>query len=66
VHLFGKLRTLLATYKKQEGTTDQGALRDSLTDLRHLADEQGLDFFKALDGSYEVYLQEKHDPCDPT
>ena len=57
------IETMLATYKKSQGTDDHGALRDALTDLRHIADEQKLDFFKALDGSYEVYLEEK--ACAP-
>jgi len=37
----------------------QSAFRDLLTDLRHVADHLEVDFNFALDGSYEVYLQEK-------
>lgn len=36
-------------------------LRDLLTDLRHLADEEDLDFYATLGGSYEVYLDERTD-----
>ena len=43
----------------EEGVTEQSALRDVLTDLRHLSDERKWDFHKALDGSYEVYLEER-------
>ena len=44
---------------EKEGTERQFALRDLLTDLRHAADALDLDFFKAMDGSYQVYLKEK-------
>jgi hypothetical protein len=36
----------------------QAQLRDVLTDIRHYADVHGLDFHQALDGSYQVYLEE--------
>jgi hypothetical protein len=39
-------------------------LRDLLTDCRHYADQYGIDFFDALDGSYQVYLEEKDDASD--
>ncbi len=39
----------------------QFALRDLLTDVRHAADHLGLDMHQALDGSYDVYLEEKVD-----
>ena len=44
-----------------EETNDnrQAQLRDLLTDLRHYADVGGLDFQEALDGSNQVYLEEK-------
>ena len=40
-------------------TERQSALRDLLTDVRHATDHLGLDMHEALEGSYEVYLQEK-------
>lgn len=43
----------------EAGTDVQSALRDLITDLRHVADVYNLDFHKALDGSYEVYLEER-------
>jgi len=43
----------------EEGVTEQSALRDVLTDLRHLSDERELGFHAAVDGSYEVYLEER-------
>lgn len=33
-------------------------LRDVLTDCRHYADRHGINFSDALDGSYQVYLEE--------
>jgi len=53
-----QLETLLKRYV-EEGTTKQCALRDLLTDLRHFSDAEGLDLFQALDGSYEVYCEER-------
>jgi len=41
-----------------EGTEEQCALRDLLTDLRHVANELGLDFEFADSGSFDVYHEE--------
>lgn len=59
-HAVQKLEAVLKRYAA-EGTTKQCALRDLLTDLRHYSDAHGLDFFKALDGSYEVYCEERQE-----
>ena len=53
-----KLIALDAHYLESDGN-QQVTLRDILTDLRHYVDEYGLDIYKALDGSYQVYLEEK-------
>jgi|GEM_PF-6735416 len=37
----------------------ESALRDLLTDLRHLADAVNLNFFALLDSSYQHYCKEK-------
>ena len=52
------LGRLLETYAREQGCEPQSALRDLLTDLRHLSDEMGMDFPKASDGSYDSYLEE--------
>lgn len=52
------LQLLLAQCMTEQGTTPQGALRDVLTDLRHIAHEQRLDFDEAVDGSGEVFDEE--------
>jgi len=43
---------------KAEDITEQSALRDMLTDLRHVAEEMGLDFDFAVEGSEEVFAFE--------
>lgn len=53
------LRRTLRAYAKTEECGEQCALRDLLTDLRHLSDELGLDFHAAEDGSYDGYLEER-------
>lgn len=57
-----RIARLLATEKHYAETNDdpQAQLRDVLTDLRHFADDQELDFERALDSSYDVYLEETH------
>lgn len=40
----------------------QTTMRDLLTDLRHHAAANNLDLGKAMDGSYQVFLGEHHDP----
>lgn len=45
-----------------EAADKQGALRDLMTDLRHVADRLKLCYHEAEKGSYEVYLEEKKEP----
>jgi hypothetical protein len=54
-----QIRDMIIGTAAIEGTTEQCALRDLLTDVRHVVDELGLDLHEALDGSYQVYLEEK-------
>lgn len=56
-----KLREIFAILKETCGDNEQSTLRDLLTDIRHFSDIHDLDFHKALDGSYEVYLEEKEE-----
>ena len=56
------MKAHITAYAKKEGTEEQFALRDLLTDLRHTADAMGLDFEVALAGSLEVYEEENDDP----
>jgi hypothetical protein len=53
------IKDLIVQIAGEKDTDLQGAMRDFLTDLRHAADDMKLDFYKALDGSYTVYLEEK-------
>lgn len=54
-----KLAELVQQFADNEAPSIQSAFRDLLTDMRHVADHLGVDFFFAIDGSYEVYLEEK-------
>jgi len=56
--LKNRLKELMAEYAQEVGTTGQSALRDIMTDLRHIADDQDLDFDYADIASEEVYLIE--------
>ena len=42
-----------------EFNDDMESITDLLTDLRHYADARKIDFYKALDMSYQHYLAEK-------
>lgn len=53
-----KLDKLIADLAKAEGTTLQAALRDVLTDLRHIAVARGLDFHQAEEGAVQVFQEE--------
>lgn len=47
----------------EAGDDPQATLRDLLTDLRHHAAANNLDLGQALDGSYQVFLEEHNDPA---
>lgn len=53
-----ELLAVLDRVANTEGTTEHGALRDILTDLRYVADALGLDFDAAVIGSTDVYVEE--------
>lgn len=53
---------LVSAIVKTEGTTEQEAFRDLITDIRHVCDARKWNFEEAMKGSYEVYLEEKADP----
>ena len=38
------------------------AVQDMITDLRHYADEHGIDFYEAMDRSYDAYTMDKAEP----
>lgn len=54
-----RLNALIEEYVNEEGTDAQSALRDIMTDLRHIADDLNIDFDFAGVGSEEVYNEEK-------
>ena len=48
-----------------EGATKQAAIRDLLTDIRHYCEAKRLDFYAAVDGSYDVYCDERQEDRQP-
>lgn len=52
------LAAFMKRVMKKDGTSPQSALRDILTDLRHVAKKEGLDFDFAVEGSAEVFFEE--------
>jgi hypothetical protein len=55
------LEKLFLDYAVDVGCHKQSAIRDMLTDLRHLSAKYGINFQDALDGSATVYLEEVGD-----
>jgi len=56
--LLDELGTLLTRYGQDQGTDGKGAFRDMLTDLMHVAQNQGLDFNERLKAARRVFKQE--------
>ena len=54
-----QLKSLIVKTAEGEGCSAQSALRDILTDLRHIALDDKLDFDKAIEGSKEVVVEER-------
>jgi len=56
-----RMKKIVESYEKEQGTDTSSAVRDLLTDLRHYCDAKGIDMYVLLDGSYQVYLEEKEE-----
>lgn len=54
-----KLAAVIREYMETEGTGYDCALRDTLTDIRHLCDIEGLDYAAIDDRAHEVYTDEQ-------
>jgi hypothetical protein len=54
-----RMKDMIREIAQTQGTNPQGALRDMLTDLRHIAQQENLDFDFAVQGSAEVYEEEQ-------
>jgi hypothetical protein len=65
--MLSELEYVLKTHGDLEALSDQSSLRDLISDLRHLADDLGLDFRLALAGATvedePVALLGVFDPC---
>ncbi len=53
------LETTIEKYGAAGETSTESAIRDLLTDLRHYCDQHQVDFDDRLEGSLDVYLEEK-------
>lgn len=56
--LLGQLSRIITEYSEREGTELHCAIRDVLTDVRHLCDIREFDFAALDTDAYQVYLQE--------
>lgn len=56
--LYSEVWRIIAVYSASEGCSTQAAMRDLLTDIRHIAQDLDLDFDAAVVGSEEVASEE--------
>jgi hypothetical protein len=56
--LLGQLSRIITKYADREGTELHCAIRDTLTDIRHLCDIHGLEWGGLDEQAYDVYLEE--------
>ena len=55
-----QLQELVNRHMKTQGTTVQGAIRDAVTDLFHIATENKIEVDDIIDGAKSVYNVENH------
>lgn len=53
-----RISNILSIYKEKDGTSDQSAVRDLLTDIMHHCSDTNLEFTNILKGASEVYTEE--------
>jgi hypothetical protein len=58
------LEATIDKYGTAGDTCTEFAIRDLLTDLRHYCDQHEIDFDDRLEGSLDVYLEEKDSAGD--
>jgi hypothetical protein len=56
--LLGQLSRIITKYADREGTEFNCAIRDTLTDIRHLCDIHGLEWAALDEQAYDVYREE--------
>jgi len=61
-----ELRRILSIYQEQEGTKVSLAIRDAMTELVHVCDENSLDADDLFDAGIEVAIQERLAAADVT
>ena len=57
-----RIASLVHIRAEQDESSPQSAVRDTITDLRHFCDSEKIDFTEVLNGSLEVWTQEKIEP----
>lgn len=57
-HFQNKIGETVSTYKEIDGTTEEGAVRDILTDLLHYCEKHDIDLDERLESAKEVFQQE--------
>jgi len=57
--LYKDLRRIIKKWEKDQQTDFYSAFRDALTDMRHLAKDNKLDFADMLDSASEAYCEER-------
>ena len=55
------LEKAISEYQTTIATNTESAIRDLLTDLRHICDQRIIDFDDCLEGSLDAYFQEQKD-----
>lgn len=63
--LYTEITRLIQTTSDNQGCTKQAALRDLLTDTRHVANNLGLDFDQAVNASEIVQIEENNEDIIP-
>lgn len=56
--LYKALLAAMKEWQESNGTDMAGSMRDALTDMRHMADDEKLDFARLDCGAAEVYDDE--------
>ena len=63
-HFRNKILGTIETYKEIDGTTDEGAIRDILTDLIQFCEKKDIDIDERLESAKLVFLEEAIDEGD--
>lgn len=54
-----RMRRTISAVMRRGGADKHNAVRDLLTDVRHYCEAEGVNFYNAAKGAYQVYLEER-------